>query len=367
MEIDFHFGVTYVVSRIAGLNHDQAQIVATCSQYVDDTVKTGILKFETGEAYHRISTAHKRSDYHIFLPAEERKVWVPFHFLPGNESNGSHEIEFYNRIVCRPNSLIAQQMAKNCILKQERHFGLHQLGITAHVFIDTWAHQGFAGIDHPVNIVTDIKLQDSPLQNNFLKAVMHAGLFPALWQLVQPTFCKLLNRFFPMGHGAALHHPDHPFKKWSYKNGQGELVIRDNPKDFLEASDELCKLIRRFILKDPDAIVEGLPPRDRELIAKKINELKDEDGWVRNEIWKKGVRDGEFSFGAANPQYLGTGLGSWKSQALGITFGEMNVSQTLTFEAKFLTSNWKLFHDAAKAHQFEVLTEILPSFGICAI
>ena len=53
MESDFHFGVTYTVARLAGFDENQAQIVATASQYVDDTVNSGILKFSTGETYYR--------------------------------------------------------------------------------------------------------------------------------------------------------------------------------------------------------------------------------------------------------------------------------------------------------------------------
>src|SRR5436309_442824 len=99
MEIDFHFGATYVVARIAGFSHDEAGAIATSSQYVDDTVNSGAISFKTGQAYYRISTAHDLADYRIALAVEERRTWVPFHFLPGNDPSGAHESEFYNRIV----------------------------------------------------------------------------------------------------------------------------------------------------------------------------------------------------------------------------------------------------------------------------
>ncbi len=137
MEIDFHFGVTYVVGRLAGLRHDEAQIVATASQYVDDTVNSGTLRFRTGEAYSRATTAHKALDFHNLNNVDERCVWVPFHFIPGNQSEGRGD-EFLDRMVCRPNSDVAQAMVRRCIENQDHPFALHQLGITAHVFMDTW-------------------------------------------------------------------------------------------------------------------------------------------------------------------------------------------------------------------------------------
>ena len=74
MEIDFHFGATYVVGRLAGLNDEDAQIVATSSQYVDDTVNTGVLQFKTGQAYHRMCTAHTLRDYKLYRGVDERLV-----------------------------------------------------------------------------------------------------------------------------------------------------------------------------------------------------------------------------------------------------------------------------------------------------
>ena len=137
MEIDFHFGATYVVARLAGFDHGQAEIIATSSQYVDDTVNSGAIRFRSGESYFRISTAHELTDYHIALSADERRTWVPFHFLPGNDPTGDPSRAFYNRIVCRPHSEVAKEMARLCIAKQDPSHGLHRLGITAHVFIDT--------------------------------------------------------------------------------------------------------------------------------------------------------------------------------------------------------------------------------------
>jgi hypothetical protein len=368
MEIDFHFGVTYIVGRLAGFDHEQAQIIATCSQYVDDTVNSGAIHFKTGEAYHRISSAHEFSDYHLFMPVEARRVWIPFHFLPGCEGGGDPSADFYRRIVCRPHSEVAKAMARMCIEKSQRDHALHRLGITAHVFIDTWAHQGFAGINHPINMTSDIKLI-TPMESSssFWEAVSHGGFRAWLWRVLRPILSRLTDRFFPMGHGTVLHYPDHPFRKWSYRNGEGETIVRNNPTAFLEAADQLCRLFRRFQLENPDADVDGLPPADKVLIERRVLELTDDDPHARLASWIEAVNGGVFSFGPAQPVYLKSGVGSWKYEALGTTAAKFGASERFEYSQGFLVSNWKLFHDAATAHQHDVLKEILPNFGICAI
>jgi hypothetical protein len=357
MEIDFHFGVTYVVGRLAGLDHAKAQIVATSSQYVDDTVNQGVLRFKTGPAYYRLLTAHSLGDHKILRFNDQRAVWVPFHFLPGNDPVGGHEDEFYNKIVCRPKSEVAKAMVCSCILKHDRAFALHQLGITAHVFLDTFAHQGFAGIKHRVNLATNIHLEDPE------KDVKWTGFR----ELFRPRLCGALDFFFPMGHGTVLHYPDHPFRRWSYVDGHGQQVSRDNPTVFLEATQELYKVIRRFVLGDPEAEVGSLPEADEVVIEGKIRSLKNDDGKVRNRHWLQSIREGEFSFGTANPEYRGSGPGSWKYKAIGLKRANVHWWERFRYHPEFVTSDWKLFHDAAQAHQVEILREILPRFGICAI
>jgi hypothetical protein len=63
MQIDFHHGVTYVIARLAGFDHRQADVVSYCSQYVDDAVNSGTICFDNGAMFTRISSAHKTKDF----------------------------------------------------------------------------------------------------------------------------------------------------------------------------------------------------------------------------------------------------------------------------------------------------------------
>ena len=285
---------------------------------------------------------------------DPRLVWIPFHFVPGSDPDDDHKDEFFGRIVCRPNSGVAREMVRSCIRKKERLFGLHLLGITAHAFADTWAHQGFAGIWNQINLARDVRL-DAPHDDVDAFVAKLGAIF--------------FDNCFPMGHAAVLHYPDHPFRKWSYVNVYDNKVERDNPADFLEAADGLCKVFRRYRSgnPDPNVEVEGLPIADKTIIAKKLKDLNTDDGDERNDAWLKAVRDGEFSFGGADPQYEPFGPNSWKCKALGTPKEKFADEDEFDYKSDFLRSDWKRFHDAAQAHQFEVLREILPKFGICVI
>lgn len=44
----------------------------------------------------------------------------------------------------------------------------------------------------------------------------------------------------------------------------------------------------------------------------------------------------------------------------------MDEFNKLPLPAPFLSSHWKLFHDALQAHRFFVLHELLPKYGLLA-
>jgi hypothetical protein len=139
-------------------------------------------------------------------------------------------------------------MVRECIEQRYRSYGLHRLGITMHVFADTWAHQGFAGVSHEVNSARDlVDGNNNPDQSlmNRLKGFFIGGALP-------------------LGHGTVLSNPDRPYLRWGYTNGRGEKITRDNPKDFLTAANEMCKAMQRYRLGDPAADVPGLPIADRQ-------------------------------------------------------------------------------------------------------
>jgi hypothetical protein len=381
MQIDFHHGVTYVVGRLAGFSHDEAAIVAYCAQYVDDATNEGLIRFDNGFSYNRISSAHKMLDYRNFKALANHRVWIPFHFLPAN--NGLPAVQLHqpssvpgampsrpnvktltapnlstvsnastdalvDRLICRPNSTVAQDMVRECIANRHERYGLHRLGVAMHVYADTWAHQGFAGVNHAVNDarhLTNATGQPTP-------------------KLLDRLTSFFIGEALPLGHGAVLGNPDRPFLRWGYTNGRGEKIWRDNPQDFLTAAEHLCQAMQRYRLGDGTATVPGLPPDDRRLIAQMLETVQGKGG-ERHRQWLTAIAAGKFSFGPAQVGYIAKGKGSWKYAALKTEAAKDRGDEVYAYDPAFLNSDWKLFHDALQAHRFYVLHTLLPSYGLC--
>ncbi len=381
MQIDFHHGTTYVLARLAGFEQPEAEIIAYCAQYVDDATNKATIKFSNGALFERIASAHKMLDYKNFKELDNHKCWIPFHFLPGNQGKAAGEnpgAGFYNKIVCTPNSHVAQDMVRACIEGKDKPWALHRLGISMHVYADTFAHQGFAGVTHAINRVENIEALDDDEDAGFFGRLKDS--FGDKWDDVKSG---LVGDVFPLGHGAALSYPDRPFLNWTYdrpligvngkvvkgRDGKEKLtaVVRSNPDDFMSACYHLHNAMQRFKLGNADAHVQELSARDSDMLQELFTTLTDTDGEQRHKHWLDAIAAGKFSFGAETVNYIGEGPGSWKYQILGETLEgpDDEITPEYPFKREFLTSNWKYFHDAALAHRFDVIHNILPRYGIC--
>ncbi len=356
MDIDAHHAGTYVVARLAGISHREAEIIAHAAQYVDDATNEGVIHFDNGAMYRRICSAHKMLDYRNTESLASARVWVPFHFLPGNgglpagqEPAANAASSTIEKMICRADSPVAQDMVRDAILAHGSPYALHRLGITAHVYVDTWAHQGFSGTNHEWNRASDLIGADGTPDVSMMSRLK--GFF--------------ISNSWPLGHGAVLGHPDRPYLIWGYVNGRGEKVLRNNPQDYLTAFDAMCKMFRRYLLRNPDAEVPGLLDPDRTLITALFRTLTDPDGEVRHKQWLDALSQGHFSFGKVILTYQPKGEGSWKHQALQTVKEVDDEDDVFPFHPDFFRSNWKLFHDALIRHQFHVVHEILPRYGIC--
>jgi len=363
MQIDFHHAVVYVIARWAGFAHRQADIIAYSSQYVDDATNSGTILFDNGAMYTRYSSAHKTLDYRNFSDLENHHVWIPFHFLPanggkpaGDNPNGT----FIRKIVCRPDSKVARQMIEACIADRHKSYGLHRLGVTLHVCADTWSHQDFAGVCHQVNHITLLDDGDEP-DEGFLDRLK--DFFGDMLDRATNTF---LGDVLPLGHGAALNCPDIPFLEWRFKDCDGKKVTRRNAEIYARAAHEMCKVMQRFQAGTCDANVPGLSVAQRDQISGLLMQITDKNGYERHKEWIKRIAKGEFGFPSVKLEYKEKGKGSWKHQALGTTRKKDRKDEVFPYSPSFLTSDWKMFHDALMAHRFSVIYDILPQYGICS-
>jgi hypothetical protein len=348
MQIDFHHTVTYVAARLAGFPHEDAEIIAYAAQYVDDATMSGPVVFSNKALYSRISSAHKSVDLKNLDDVENHLVWLPFHFLPGNgglPAGQSPSDKFIDKLICKPDSPPARDMLEQALLQRDKPNALHRLGITMHVYADTWAHQGFAGVLHEVNEVDDAKEIDG------------AGVFGDLKNFLLNT---IDNAIPPLGHGRANVFPDMPFLTWEYQNGHdSEPVKRNNTDLFCDAADALCKAMQEY-----RGVIEpsGIGDDDMAVIRELFSSLREEDGEKRHSAWLAAIAGGEFSFEEATISYDADGRNSWKAKALGSNLD----LPVYSYRDDFLKNNWKSFHDALQLHRITVSHDILPKYGICA-
>lgn len=344
------------------MSDPDAKVVAHAAQYVDDATNDGPLQFKTGERYVRVTSAHKTLDLRANGDkADNRLVWAPFHFLPGNDTpaeNLSSEGKFIHRMVCRPDSQIAQDMVRDCIEQQQLSFALHRLGIALHTYVDTWAHQGFVGMVCDFNKVASI----SVLPDDVYKATaVYDDLSGGATQ-----FKAHVANFLSVGHAGVLTFPDLPFAHWSFKRENGEEVMRNNPDDFLQAATRMFNMARRYVAADYTITDKDFAVNDKNRIDALLRNTIEIDGEKRHPVWRDAIKAGVFSFGSADIDYTEQGPGSWKYLALGVDPDDESGDELFKYLPSFLTSNWKRFHDAVQYHRLFILHDLLPRYGISA-
>ncbi|QOI95895.1 DUF6765 family protein [Aeromonas salmonicida] len=355
MQIDGHHALTYVVARHAGLDHAKAEILAYSAQYVDEATNSQPVQFSNGAMFNRNASAHKMLDYRNTNELANHLAWIPFHFLPGNQGlkpESEPDGSFIQRLVCTPDSYVARDMLKAVAQHQTKPFGLHLMGIAMHVYADTFAHQGFAGVIHKINEVNEI---DSDVDGSLLSRVKDNFMS---WGVSTTS---------PLGHGAALSFPDRPYANWSYTNGLGQRIERSNTETFMNAANQMYKAIRCYVEYDydmnidlqPDLTIEQMAP-----IEAALHTITDEDGVARHKQWLNLIQKGAFGFEPTLLEFIPHGEGSWKEKARGqgvMVDGEVKYQ----YSKSFLASDWKMFHDALKTYRVDIIRDVLPKYGIC--
>ena len=355
MQIDFHHAVTYALARIAGFPHGDAKTIAHAAQYVDDAKTRGTVTFTNTKTFERIASAHPvmPTALTFFENLKNRlnvEVWLTFHFLPGNcgkEAGEGNATATIRRLVCTTDSPVAAAMCKACIEAKGQPNALHRLGVTTHVYADTWAHQGFVGLKHHFNDVKELR-----------DGTGH----PEVAEQIQSGFVHLL----PLGHGMALTLPDQPYLSWELVNRDGNIDARDNTQSFMHACERIVEFFGYYLGKGETTHIN---PLDHAVLLTAFTGFRHVAADKRHQAWLALFSRGCFSFGTlsneemADLNYVAKGAGSWKQKALG-TEKEDDEDGPFQWTPEFETSDWKLFHEALKQHREEVLGRILPHFGL---
>lgn len=202
MDIDFHFGTVYVLSRWAGFSGEDAKIIATSSQFVDDNLTDLPIDLDNATLSYPLKDGNtyelRLSGHRIWQKLDEEgnhHVWIPFHFLPGLEGASENE-----KLICKRNSALANEIINDMIQNKYKSYGLYRLGISLHVYADTWAHQEFSGRTGPENEATDLVVIDP---------------IPDLATRLEDEGLEVLAERKLLGHARAIHWPDRPYATWS--------------------------------------------------------------------------------------------------------------------------------------------------------
>lgn len=370
MQYDMHYYGTYAIAAAAGIPKEDAQVIAHAAQYVDDQ-DSAILEqvrqvgndfcegvIGTPTAHHPIEAgirtevqagidyvkAHIRMASNMLGADDSRLVWVPFHFIPGNKGKTFHE-----KLICRKDSKIANEMVIAHLSRAHEDFGLELMGIAAHVYLDTFAHFGFSGIKSFQNIVDIDSIKISPKHGQKIRDYIEEK------SVTFKRFHALIENSAHLGHGGVDTCPDRPFLNWEFKYQQdGKLEKRDNFPNFVEACEKLYIYFSQF-REARYAPGAASPLVAYESIKGKVASILRYEGTgdERADQWMLAMENREL--GSVQPCERYDPL-TWTT----------DLRAALT-EKNFTTirnSNAYQFHSAADHHRHFVLKILLPKHGI---
>ena len=325
MDIEFHYYMTYLIAVKAGLDSDSARVLAHSSQFIDDNDIVFEVDKGRGSAYRNYIS----QTMNILKPKEKLlRIYPIFHFIPGDpRSHTAWRKDGKMHWLCTtPNSANANDIIDAAI----RSGSLHRIGVAAHGYVDTWAHQNFIGYYDDFN-------------------AMDIGL----------------GRLTPnIGHADARHNPDWPALVWRDPRLIDEAV--DNKVRFLDAARHLLEKLARFT----DASVS------EDEIARRQDELVDDLNLAIGERDQTNERRGErterYLALAESAEYGDTSLPQydedlWFDEAVNehvrglrdrsdtalLRFDPLTDKYTWKEPHNYRQTDWYLFQEAVKTHQNE--------------
>lgn len=311
--MEFHYYAVYALALEAGFDEPFAFILARSSQEVDDS--TSALAFETPRG--RVELAITQN-YLFWDEKVKHDIYLPYHFVPGNPDDAKKNRADGRNVpyAVTPNSDNVRELLVAAFKERDPYL----MGVTAHAFADSWAHQNFSG------------LLDA--SNELGSSSLAAGL-PAA------------------GHLQALSSPDDPFARWVDPRLAGDRRYVVNAVRFATAARKLFRYFRVFLGKsfeDDDMVVDRLahiwakPSKDERLADYVIhwNLRPYEMGLWRREA---GCPPDRSPFaGIRHYDKL-----AWASSQLSRAAGGQML--TVAVDASFYSSDLYHWHEAAREHR----------------
>ncbi len=379
MQKDMHYFGTYAMARAAGLSPQACQTIATAAEFVDDNGDKKTIEFPDGGRLDFVPTAHHTMDIKNIDHHDQRLIWVPFHFIPGNQGRVMSE-----RFLCRKDSEIAREMIEHNLSLADKPFGLYLAGISAHVYADTFSHYGFSGVSSRWNRVDSSSFEfievDPKIESYIKEKAKHfrkkygreIGRLPNFrnpekWNdHLSNVISKLKDRFMSdvaeklsgaLGHAAVMTYPDRPYLRWRFNYeypGTRSSGLRDNPATFLEACENMHGMFRGLGEHYQDARQDEGRQFDeiREVVTQILAMQAPRKD--REAAWKNAAKDGRLFSAAENIRpYQGS---QWKKG--------LESLRKATDSRKAIEKPIFRFYQAAATHRTFVLRDLLPKYGL---
>ncbi len=260
MNKDFHYEGTYAAACLAGFSPEEAGKIAWAAQTVDECTESKLKKhYDKLMCWDPVFTCQETSEIafaegHILSDETDgalcrlRKIWMCFHFLPGNirgqtyytespELAGERDMRDF-LCLCQPNGDLVREIAQHMVDEyregEQAKELLIKIGLIMHVIADTWAHQNFAGTPNAkINDVSEFSNVKPPSSSITGYDGSHT---PGVGTTYSVSY---------LGHGRAGHNPDYGCLTYRYKAAWcKEKIVRDGPKTFCEAFGQMVYVLK---------------------------------------------------------------------------------------------------------------------------
>jgi len=239
MQLDMHYYAVYYLGLAAGLEPEDAYIMAYSSQYVDDAKEYEKVKLidknNEVKEFDPICTQHM--SLNSFSEDVSDKVYFPFHFFPICSGDSPDE-----RAITRP---FTENNDHRDVFSDALHSNdFHRLGIALHAFADSYSHQQFSGEWSTLNEVRRMRCV-------LRRRVMPSNLLSSLFLVFLEYFKRLgrwaLSSYAPeIGHLRAYKVPDYPHAVWRYRNYDDSKIKRSNPDEYIKCGLEMYKQLKKL-------------------------------------------------------------------------------------------------------------------------
>ncbi|MEI6758464.1 MAG: DUF6765 family protein [Chlorobium sp.] len=350
MDIDFHYYATYAAACKAGFTSQDATVIATAAQYVDDSNIEHI-----SECLASVARPGRRYYIEDFVPVPTvqtigefirmeinpdewgdsflnnlRQVWSVFHFLPGNYKN-TPGMQSYNgpktwnnwsygkdeedafKMLCLPNSSLVNNIINDIRLNhRNRAYYLCLIGLRMHVLADTWAHTYHTGSPawcindaaeevYSIDRIGDLenKTKVNWLRCNYRDWNQKASSIINGEVATPPS--PSVNSICYAGHGRMGHLPDYPWIVYDYqpKWAGGRTIRKNNPDDYIKAFKQMVYAMscihndKPFDIATPygpDGVISKEDEKTvRDIMLMTLNKDGREDITQRCAVWKKSL------------------------------------------------------------------------------